>query len=159
MNWDTAKLTILFLALVAGSADWQTIEVQGLFSFRLPAGFTRRSSTDERAEYYKGDTKVIYVWGGTESGAFDKRRQPWMKDYQESTTRIRGKRANIRTYLIEGKQVYRAELNVGNWEHGEVQLYLLVEGKDRDTLSLARQIFESVSFPIPPPEHRPTDHR
>ena len=76
-----------------------------------------------------------------------------MNDYRETTTRIRGKRANIRTYWqrVSGRQVYHAELNVGNWQDGEVELYMGIEGRDPKTLDLAHAVFTSVTFPIPTP--------
>ena len=137
--------------------DWQTIEVKELFTFRLPPGFTTRSSEatqEERAEYYKGETRLVYVWGHTESVAYSERKQPWMNDYQEWTTRIGGRRANIRTYSQtgKGKRIYRAELNVGNWEKGEVQLYMGIESSHPAVLDIAREIFKSVKFPLPSPE-------
>lgn len=137
------------------TSDWQTVDVNDLFTFRLPAGFTRRTSkSEERVEYYKGETNLVSIWGNTESLAYNNRRQAWMNDYQESTTRIRGKRANIRTYwhTLNAKRIYRAELNVGNWEKGQVELYMGIESSDPAMLETAREIFKSVSFPIPPPE-------
>jgi hypothetical protein len=138
-------------------AGWQTVDFNNLFSFRLPAGFARRTSTgqeDERAEYYKGETKLVVVWGRTESPAYKKRQQAGMNDYHETLTRIRGQRASIRTYwqTIDGKRLYRAELNVGNWEKGEVQLYMALAGDDLSVIQMADQIFKSVSLPLPSPE-------
>jgi hypothetical protein len=141
----------------SSTQDWQTIEVKELFTFRLPPGFTTRSSgatQEERAEFHHGETRLLYVWGHTESVAYSERRQASMNDYQESTTRIGGRRANIRTYsqMVKGKTIYRAELNVGNWEKGEVQLYMEIESSDPAALDTAREIFKSVKFPLPPPE-------
>jgi hypothetical protein len=80
-----------------------------------------------------------------------------MNDYEEMTTRLGGRMANIRSFssVKEGMRVYQAELNVGNWEKGEVQLYMRVEGSDPKTLDAAREIFKSVTLPLPAPE-RPT---
>jgi len=140
--------------------DKQTIDVDGLFSFQLPAGWAKRSSfnvAEVRGEWAKGDTKLVYVWGQTESGGYDERRQSWMNDYEETMTRIGGRRANVRSFsrMKDGKRTYHAELNVGNWEKGEVQLFLRVEGSDAATIELAKEIFKSVRLPLPSPE-RPT---
>ena len=136
--------------------DWQAIDVDGLFSFRLPPGWSRRSSSnvaEVRAEWVKGGTKLVYVWGQTESGGFAKRRQPWMTDYEETTTRVSGRRARIRSFSgFNGKRTYQAELVVGNWEKGEVQLYMRIEGSEHATIELAKQVFKSVTLPLPPPE-------
>lgn len=135
----------------------QTVEVESLFSFRLPPGWSKRSSfnvTEVRGEWAKGGTKLLYVWGQTESGAYGERRQPWMNGYEKTTTRLGGRRANIRTFsrMKDGTRTYYAEMNVGNWEKGEVQLYMRVEGSDPKTLDLAKEIFKSVTFPIATPE-------
>jgi hypothetical protein len=154
------KTLTLFLMMTA--AGWQTIDFNGLFSFRLPEDFVRSSSNgpdDVRAEYQKGATKLIVVWGHTESVAYKDRKQDSMNDYQELTSRIRGQRANIRTYsqTINSRRSYRAELNVGNWEKGELQLYMRMETDDAAMLLIADQIFKSINLPLPPPERRPSN--
>ena len=138
----------------SSTSDWQTIDVNGLFTFRLPAGFTKHTGDEARAEYQKAETKLVYTWGHTESPAYSERQQSSMHDYKESITRMGGQRANIRTYwqTVNARRSYRAELNVGNWEKGEVQLYMRVESSDPAMLDTACEIFKSVSFPLPPPE-------
>jgi hypothetical protein len=153
------KTLALILVLAAG---WQTVDFNGLFSFRLPDGFARTSpnSSDElRAEYQKDKTKLIVRWGQSESVAYKDRKQNSMDDYQESTIRIGGRRANIRTYLqtVNSKRSYRAELNLGNWEKGEVQLYMRLESDDAAMLPIADQIFKSISLPLPSPERQPSN--
>jgi hypothetical protein len=135
----------------------QTVDVEGLFSFRLPPGWTKRSSfnvAEVRGEWVKDGTKLVYIWGQTESGDYGERRQSWMNGYEEATTRLGGRRANIRTFsrIKDGTRTYYAEMNVGNWEKGEVQLYMRVEGSEPKTLDLAQEIFKSVTFPLPSPE-------
>ena len=149
------KTVTLFLMLSA--ASWQTIDFNGLFTFRLPDGFQKLEETqpdDLRAEYHKGQTKLIVVWARTESAAYDKRRQDSMNDYRETTTRIRGLRANVRTYSQskDSKRSYRAELNVGNWDKGQVQIYMRLETDDPAMLEVAEQIFTSINIPLPSPE-------
>lgn len=153
---------ILGLGLSAGMCqqsdrNGQTVDVEGLFSFRLPPGWTKRSSfnvAEVRGEWAKDGAKLVYVWGHTESGAYAERRQSWMNDYEETTTRLGGRVANIRSFssVKDGKRMYQAELNIGNWEKGEVQLYMRVEGGDAATIELAKQIFKSVTLPLPAPE-------
>ncbi|HEV2837364.1 MAG TPA: hypothetical protein VGW58_18735 [Pyrinomonadaceae bacterium] len=138
------------------TAGWQTVHFHELFSFRLPSDFIKRDSNgdDTRAEYYNGQTKLLVVWRNTEAPQYDDRRQASMHDYQESTTRIGGQRANIRTYwqTVDSKRMYRAELNLGNWARGEVQLYMRLESDEPAMRELADQIFKSVTLPIPSPE-------
>jgi len=162
--WRVFFAAILFVLGPAPAAmcqqSGQTVDVEGLFSFRLPAGWTKTSSfnvAEVRGEWEKDGTTLVYVWAPTESAAYGDRRQSWMNDYEEATTRLGGRRANIRSFssVKDGKRVYQAELNVGNWEKGDVQLYMRVQGSDPKTLDVAREIFKSVTLPVPAPE-RPT---
>ncbi|HEX8774119.1 MAG TPA: hypothetical protein VF735_10955 [Pyrinomonadaceae bacterium] len=135
----------------ASSAEWQKIDAEGLFTFRLPQGFTKTDMTGVEhylGEYYKGKTRFLFVWGDTASNAYDVRRQPEMEDYQESETRMKGKRANVRTYsqMREGERIYRAELNVGDWEKAQVELYMELESSSPAELEVAKEIFNSVEF-------------
>jgi hypothetical protein len=69
------RTIVLFLMLSV--AGWQTIDFNGLFTFRLPDGFEKREGPkpdDLRAEYHQGRTKLIVIWSRTESVAYDKRR-------------------------------------------------------------------------------------
>ena len=141
------------------TAGWEAINVDGLFTFRLPKGFVKRQlkgAEEVSGEFVNGQTKLLYVWGRTRSLAFDKRQQRWMNEYHETTTRIRGKRANIRSYWqrLNGVRIYKAELNVGNWQNGEVELFIAIEGRDPKTPDFAKTVFTSVTFPIPIPESR-----
>jgi len=54
--------------------------------------------------------------------------------------------------MTNGVRVYHAELNVGNWDRGELELYMGIESTDESALLLARQIFNSITFPTPIPE-------
>src|SRR5690242_18014045 len=76
----------LGLAPVGMCQQSEMVDVEGLFSFRLPAGWTKRSSfnvAETRGEWAKDGTRLVYVWGKTESGAYGERRQSWMNDYEE----------------------------------------------------------------------------
>lgn len=151
---------VLMLAMLLAPQDsltseWQTIDFKGLFGFRLPTGFVTGSSDDTRAEYCKDGMKLIVVWGRTESRPFEKRKEPGMNDYHESLTRIGGRRANIRSYwrtVENSKRLYYAELNIGNWEKGEVEIYMRLESEGVAGLRVADQIFKSITLPLPPPE-------
>ena len=154
--------TTVFCSLVLTAQDtfmndWHQVDVEGLFSFRLPKDFTKSESAVSETpvgEYSKGSIKLEFKWRPATTLTFEKRRQEWMNDYEESTSRIRGKRANIRTFwrTTNGKREYHAELNVGNWERGEIELYMTVVGGDQSARRLALEIFKSVSFPNPIPE-------
>lgn len=131
--------------------DWQEINADGLFCFSLPQGFIKTDMAGVEhylSEYYKGKTRFLFISGDTASKAYEVRHQPDMEDYQETETRIGGKLANIRTYsqIRNGARIYHAELNIGNWEKGDVELYMEVESSSPDDLRIAKQIFNSIKF-------------
>ena len=76
-------LVFIFALVSAGGSEQsgtqeQTVDVDGLFSFRLPQDWSKRSSfnvADVRGEWTHGGTKLVYVWGHTESGGYGERRQ------------------------------------------------------------------------------------
>lgn len=133
------------------SADWQIISADGLFTFRLPHGFAKTNMMGVEnylGEYYSGKTRFLFVWGDTASNAYDVRREPEMAEYRETVTSIAGKRANVRTYsqIRDGARIYRAELNVGDWERANVELYMEIESNNHADLETAKQIFNSITF-------------
>jgi hypothetical protein len=153
------RLLLLALTICFGFASvcegqtehWQKIDADGLFTFRLPQGFTKTNMMGVEnylGEYYKDKTRFLFVWGDTASNAYDVRRHPEMENYQEAETRIDGRSANIRTFsqLRDGERIYRAELNVGDWEKADVDLYMDIESKDPADLEIAKQIFGSIKF-------------
>lgn len=99
-------------------------------------------------EYYKGKTKFLFIYGDTASNAYDVRREAEMENYQETETKVDGKRANIRIFsqIRNGERIYRAELNIGDWKNADVELYMEVESKNQADLEMAKHIFNSVVF-------------
>ncbi len=150
-------VTIFFLSSIsicqtAQTSNWQRIDADGLFTFRLPQGFTKTDMTGVEhylGEYYKGETRFLFICGDTNSYAYDVRRQPEMEDYRETETRIDGKQANIRTYsqFENGQRVYRVELNIGDWANADVELYMEVESKNLADIDMAKRVFNSIDFP------------
>jgi len=145
-------LTSVSICQTAQTSGWQRIDADSLFTFRLPQGFTKTDMTGVEhylGEYYKGETRFLFICGDTNSNAYDVRREPEMEDYQETETRIDGRQANIRTYsrIEKGQRVYRAELNIGDWANADVELYMEVESKNTADIEVAKEIFNSVDFP------------
>jgi hypothetical protein len=150
---DTMLLFLLCLAPLHAQTgptlSWQKINADGLFTFRLPQGFKKTGMTGVEnylGEYFKGETRFLFVWSDSGSDEYDG--QPQIENYRETETRIDGKRASIRTFSLirDGERRYRAELNVGDWRKGKVELYMDMESKDRADLAIAKRIFKSVIF-------------
>ena len=132
-------------------SGWQTINAENLFIFRLPKEFSKTKLTGVEnylGEYRKGETRFLFIHKDTASNAYDVRREPEMEDYQETETKISGRRTNIRTFaqMREKELIYHAELNVGDWKNADVELYMEVESKNVADLEMAKQIFASVVF-------------
>lgn len=154
-----AKLVVVFAVLCLVSvclcqteqtSGWRKINEKA-FSFLLPEGFTKTDMTgveNNLGEYYKGKTRFLFVEGDTASNAYDVRREPEMEDYRETETVIKGRKTNVRTFaqITDGKRLYRAELNIGNWEKAQIELYMELESENPDDLKTAKQIFNSVVF-------------
>ena len=150
---DVSRVTIRLTGgqISTPTAVWQKINADGLFTFRLPQGFTKTDMTGVEnflGEYYKGKTRFLFVSGDTGSNAYDVRHEPEMEQYQETETCIAGKRANVRTYsqIRDGARIYRAELNVGDWERAQVELYMEMESNNPADLEMGKQIFSSITF-------------
>jgi hypothetical protein len=142
---------VLALGAVADATDtWRQVD-EKWFTFRIPAGFRRTNMTGVEVylgEYYRGETRFLFIEGGTASYSYSERRQPEMHDYREETLPIGGKPANMRTFFVveSGKRMYKAELNVGDWPSANVDLYMGLESPHSLDLELAKLIFRSVRF-------------
>lgn len=140
------------ISQTASTTVWQKIDADGLFTFRLPQGFTKTGMTgieNYLGEYYKGETRFLFIHSATASYSYEDRRQPEMQGYQETETQIDGRRANIRIFWLDenGERRYRAELNIGDWPTNDVELYMELESKNPADIEMAKAIFNSVDFP------------
>jgi hypothetical protein len=129
---------------------WKTVDLE-YFTFKIPSRFKKTGMTGVEhylEEYLSADERFLVICEATASYAYDRRRQPEMEDYQEADTVIDGRRAVIRTFsqTEDGRKIYKAELNVGDWPNGRVELYMGFESRDKKELSLARMIFHSIRF-------------
>jgi hypothetical protein len=146
-----ATILVVFVASAdAQRADlgrWQTINAEGLFTFRLPVGFKQSEmgiDTYMRG-YQRGRARFIFVCGDSASDEYD---EQTMRYVREVPTNVGGKTATVRTFVYKWKRapVYVTELNVGNWRGGRVELYMGMESPNRADIQTAKQIFRSVKF-------------
>jgi hypothetical protein len=146
--------TILFACSIAvhsqtvASADWQTIDADGLFTFCLPKGFVKTDMMGVEnylGEYYRGQTRFLFVWHDTGSYDYD---EHLIRNLVEVSTTIDGKRASIRTFSVTRDRIplYVAELNVGDWRNGKAELYMCLESANPGEVPTAKQIFTSTKF-------------
>ena len=125
----------------------QSINAEGLFTFRLPAGF-KQSETGVDSfmrGYQRGRSRFIFVCGDSASSEYDEKN---MRELREEAVTIGGKRATIRTFLYKFERAsrYIAELNFGDWRNGHVELYMGMDSPNRTDVQTAKQIFRSVEF-------------
>ena len=126
---------------------WQMINAEGLFAFRLPVGF-KQSETGVDSfirGYQRGHARFMFVCGDSASSEYNEKN---MRNLREDAITIDGKQATVRTFLyrFERASLYIAELNVGDWRTGHVELYMGMDSPTRADIQTAKQIFRSVKF-------------
>jgi len=134
-------------AAIQQSGPLQTINAEGLFTFRLPVGFkqTEMGIDSFMRGYQRGRARFIFVCGDSASFEFNEKN---MRDLREDAITIDGKHATVRTFLykFERATLYVAELNVGDWRNGHVELYMGMDSPNSTDILTAKQIFRSVKF-------------
>lgn len=160
---------ISFLILLSSKASicqtaplqsWQKIDAEGLFTFYLPPDMKKTDMAGVESflgEYLGSERRFLFVYEPYSYLAYDSRHSEEMEDYQEMETKIGGRKAVIRTYHTTDENAYYsngssqttyvAELHVGDWAKGRVELFMSLESKSSDDLEIAKQIFSSVEFP------------
>jgi len=126
---------------------WQTINAEGLFTFRLPIGFkqTETGVDSFMRGYQRRRARFIFVCGDSGSSEYAGKN---IRSLRENSITIDGKHATVRTFIYQFPRasLYIAELNVGNWRDGNVELYMAMDSPNRADSQTAKRIFRSVSF-------------
>ena len=141
----------LCLATTPAAAErnnrWKTINAEGLFTFRLPIGFKQsETGVDNFMQgYQRGRARFIFVCGDSASSEYDENN---IRRLREDSITIDGKHATVRTFIYQFPRalLYIAELNVGNWRGGDVELYMAMDSPNRADIQTAKQIFRSVKL-------------
>ena len=137
----------LATAVAERNNRWKTINAEGLFTFRLPVGFKQsETGVDSFMQgYQRGRARFIFVCGDSGSSEYDEKN---IRSLREDSITIDGKHATVRTFIYQFPRasVYIAELNVGNWRSGSVELYMAINSPNRADIQTAKQIFRSVQF-------------
>lgn len=83
--------------------------------------------------------------------SYDSRKGEGKMNYRESVLNIGERKAVLFTYEQddEGRKSFHAELYVGNWAAGQVELTMSVASSEQSDMKLARQILTSVCFARP----------
>lgn len=148
-------IAICHSAVVSQSSvpvTWQKVNVDRKFTFSLPSDMKqskRLYTEDIFGEYTNGRVVLVFVHQPFGFLAYDRRRANHLKDYQETETQIDGRKANVRTFYTVEKdsQKYVAELVLGNWAEGKVELRMSLVSNNSADLDVAKRIFTSVDFP------------
>ena len=126
---------------------WQTINAEGLFTFRLPIGFkqTETGVDSFMRGYQRRRARFIFVCGDSASFEYDEKS---IRNLREESITIDGKHATVRTFIYNFPHAcpYITELNIGNWRDGKVELYMAMDSPKRADSQTAKKIFRSVSF-------------
>jgi hypothetical protein len=139
--------------------DWRKINADGYFTFYLPSSMKQTDMAGVESfmrEYIDGERRFLFVYLPYSHLAYDARRSEEMEDYHETKTEISGRKAVIRTYHTtdenayysyqKGQTTYVAELHVGDWANGQVELFMSLEAKSSAAIETARQIFGTVEM-------------
>jgi hypothetical protein len=125
----------------------QTINAEGLFTFRLPTGFkqTETGVDSFMRGYQRGRARFIFVCGDSASSEYDEKST---RNLREVSIIIDGKHATVRTFIYKfpHASLYITELNVGNWRDGNAELYMAIDSPNRTDSQTAKKIFRSVKF-------------
>ena len=152
-------LVYISLVLVAGaflfatnvpaqqSKGWNTINADGVFTFKLPDGFKQSEMGVDSfmRGYQRGSARFIFVCGDSASTDYHDEN---ILNLREEATTVDGKHATIRTFVYkwERSSEYITELNVGDWRNGHVEVYMGMDSPDRSDMDTAKEIFNSVKF-------------
>src|SRR5881394_1358841 len=95
--------------------------------------------------YQRGRARFIFVCGDSASSEYDGKN---IRSLREDSITIDGKHATVRTFIYQYPRasLYIAELNVGNWLDGNVELYMAMDSPNRADIQTANRIFRSVKF-------------
>jgi hypothetical protein len=134
--------------------EWQEVDAEGLFTFCLPSDMRRRavSGVESLYRYYSnGRLSFYFVHNPYSYLSYDSRKSEG-KNYQEEALRIGDRRAMLFTYEQEdeGRKSFHAELYVGNWAEGQVELIMSGASSDPSDMQIAKKILTSVRFNDPP---------
>src|SRR5262249_45297430 len=130
------RIGAIFLLATAAAAQpnhrSQTINAEGLFTFRLPIGFKQSEMGIDSfmRGYQRRSARFIFVCGDSASYEYEEKN---MRNLREDAITIGGRPATVRTFLykFERASLYVTELNVGDWRKGNVELYMGMDSPNR----------------------------
>lgn len=140
---------------------WQKIEVEGIFTVSLPPELRRSSASgiESLYRYYSnGRMSFYFVYEPYSYLSYDSRMGEGKMNYKESLLEIGGRKAVLFTYDQddEGRKTYHAELYVGNWAEGQVELIMSVASDEASDMKTAQTILSSVCFVHRPKTSQPS---
>lgn len=138
----------------SSQGEWQEVDAEGLFTFCLPPDMRRHgvSGVESLYRYYSsGRLSFYFVHEPYSYLSYDSRTSEG-KNYQEQSLKIGDRRAVLFTYEQEdeGRKSFHAELYVGNWAEGQVELIMSGASSDPSDMQTVKKILTSVRFKDPP---------
>lgn len=112
----------------------------------------RRSSASGIESLYRyysnGRMSFYFVYEPYSYLSYDSRKGEGKMNYKERLLEIGGRKAVLFTYDQddEGRKSYHAELYVGDWAEGQVELIMSVASSEASDMKTAQQILPSVRF-------------
>jgi hypothetical protein len=134
----------------SSQGKWQEVDAEGLFTFCLPSDMRRHgvSGVESLYRYYSnGRLSFYFVHEPYSYLSYDSRTSEG-KNYQEEAIKIGDRQAVLFTYEQEdeGRKSFHAELYVGNWAEGQVELIMSGASSDPADIKIVKKILTSLRF-------------
>lgn len=131
---------------------WRKIDVEGKFSFYLPANMRdtgRESLENLHREYTNGRVYLSFDYKAPFHRAYENRVRLG-KNFQETELQVDGKKSFVFVYESrdrKNRRMYFAELNVGELPNGEAVVWMIVSSSSPQAIQIAKTIFRTLKFP------------
>lgn len=147
--WTSTSIAVAQDSVPAG---WRKIDVEGKFSFYLPANMrvTGRGIENLHYEYTNGHMQVGFDYEAFFCRAYENRARTFGKDFEEIESQLDGKKTYLFVYQskdYKNRRWYMAEFHVGDLPNCKVILWMTVSSRSRQAMQTAKTIFRTIKFP------------
>jgi len=147
--WTSTSTAVAQDAMPAG---WRKIDVEGKFSFYMPANmrYTGRGMENLHGEYTNGRVQVSFDYEAFFCRSYENRARTFGKDFEEIESQLDGKKTFLFVYQSrdwKNRRWYNAEFHVGDLPNCKVILWMTVSSRSPRVIETAKTIFRTIKFP------------
>ena len=158
LNITLAVLVSIFwtssipVAQDSAPSGWRRIDVEGKFSFYLPANMRdtgMKGIENLHREYTNGRLYLSFDYKPPFHRAYENRTRAG-KNFQETELQVDGKKSFVFVYESKdrkNRRTYVAELNVGDLPNGEAIVWMTVTSRSPQAIQIANAIFRTLKIP------------